>query len=113
MARFAGVLFFCSILWTGRVGAEEAGVSRYLVEGRFHVTVTMGSDGSGGGLCWKDTVTGQEGDAGFRSTPSRLLVETQTGTFIEAHLLPGIAIVFEMVPWHEPKSRLALGLSLD
>ncbi len=93
--------------------AWAARVSRYLVDGRIHLTVVYRADGTGGQIAWFDTVTGREGGAPFRvQRDGHLELHLPSGRVARARLLPDVAVVMESPPWGG-RGETALGVNLD
>ena len=92
--------------------AGEMKVGRYLFDARVHVALLARADGSGGELCWRDTVTGRSGEAPFVRRGQALLVEKTPGAFSEGHLVPDVALVVDDPPW-VAGGRTSLGVALD
>ncbi len=90
-----------------------ARVSRYLVDGRIHVTVVYRADGTGGEIAWLDTVTGREGGAPFRvEEDGHLELRLSSGRVAHARVLPDVAVVLESPPWGT-RGETALGVNVD
>jgi hypothetical protein len=92
--------------------ADEVKVGRYLFDARVHVALLARADGTGGELCWRDTVTGRSGEALFVRKGQTLLVEKAPGTFCEGHLVPDVALVVDDPPWGAG-GHPSLGVALD
>ena len=93
--------------------ALAARVSRYLVDGRIHVTVVYRADGTGGEIAWFDTVTGREGGAPFRvQGDGHLELRLPSGRVAHARVLPDVAVVMDSPPWGG-RGETALGVNVD
>lgn len=113
MLRKALLVCFLTLAGAGFCAAGETGVRCFLVDSRVHVAIVSVDPGSGGEMCWHDTVTGQTGQALFTRDGSRLVVVDERGAVSEAHLVQGLALVLRNPPWSRQDSHLALGLALD
>ncbi len=111
-ARWMPVVAALLLAQAARAG-ETVPVTRYLVDGRVHVTVLYRHDGRAGDLAWRDTVAGVSGDAPFRVTADgELEVALPSGRTARAHVLPHLALVVEVPPWGGGPAP-ALGVSVD
>lgn len=109
-----GVLALFGASFSDAAPGGRRGVGRYLFDARVHVALLARADGTGGELCWVDTVSGRSGEAAFVRQGSRLLVERAPGAFSEAHLLPDVALVVRDPPWgNRAEGSDSLGLALD
>lgn len=88
-------------------------VERYLFDRAVHVALVSRADGSGGELCWRDTVTGRTGESAFRKEGGSLLVEVAPGRFLRAHRVADAALVLERTPWAPGGGGRSLGIALD
>ncbi len=88
-------------------------VSRYLVEGRVHVTLFARGDGSGGQITWCDTVSGACGEAPYRVGPDGHEVCAADGVRGRFRVVRQVAVVFERPPWEARAPVPLLGVSTD
>ncbi len=108
----AKLLMVAALVGLGSV-AQAARVSRYLVDGRIHLTVVYRADGTGGGIAWLDTVTGREGGAPFRvEKDGHLELHLPSGRVARARVLPDVAVVVDSPPWGG-RGETALGVNVD
>lgn len=112
MGRRLAMVGVMALFGASFAGAGQ-GVGRYLFDARVHVALLARADGTGGELCWVDTVSGRSGEAPFLRRGGRLLVERAPGAYSEAHLLPDVALVVRDPPWGGVPGGDALGLALD
>jgi len=111
-ARWAPAVAVLLLAQGARAG-QPAPVTRYLVDGRVHVTVLYRHDGRAGDLAWRDTVAGVSGDAPFRvAADGELEVTLPSGRTARAHVLPHLALVVDVPPWGRGPTP-ALGVSVD
>jgi hypothetical protein len=111
--RITALIACLAALAAGVARAERPPISRYLVDGRVHLTLIYRSDHTRGEIAWLDTVSGRGGEAPFSLHNGVLWVEATPGVITRAHHLPALALVFEDPPWAIGHSRKALGLPLD
>jgi len=112
MVRAVAALSVLTLSLASFSDAGETKVGRYLFDARVHVALLARVDGTGGELCWRDTVTGRSGEAPFVRKGQTLLVEKAPGTVCEGHLVPDVALVVDDPPWGAG-GHASLGVALD
>ena len=93
--------------------ADEAKVRCYLVDARVHVALVSSSSLDAGELLWRDTVTGETGEAPFIASGDRLFLAGVAGQTAMARVLPDLAILVDRPPWASGDSGPALGIALN
>ena len=110
-----GRLLLCvfTLVAASNAGAATPPVERYLFDRGVHVALVSRADGTGGELCWRDTITGKTGQTPFFRSNGDLVVEVSPGHFHRAHRVADAALVLEGTPWVAGGAGRALGIALD